>query len=461
MTQPRPLYSGRQPQPAGGTDRPTVELVIPNFAEYFMRNDALELEGEERDRVIAFGGNYECDHAVFWSRRDRVLLLPEGLDEQWFADTHEVLGLDRPPIVVPRRTSGLLVADLLADEAALARLDELTTDRHVRVLCFGPTRSLYDLEEHLRAQGRSVELDCTAADDYWASLYLDSKLSCLDMARAGDGIRVARGMTVSSGDELRGALPHMLASGSVIARGPHGVAGDGSAVVRTDEDVAAFLARAEEDTFFTWPLIVQEFIEHAEGVGCPAADFHIGEDGVTEMVPCALTVADGYSFRSVAVGDGALPQVWHERLREAVDAIGAVAHRMGYRGWICVDCVAGSDDRLYVTEVNARRSGSAPAGALLRDWSAADGLTIAHHFMIPLESGVTYADDIAPALERVRADGTLAFVTSVRGLEWPEPIMAVLAAAPDLEAAEAIVQRVVVELAASTSQREPEVALSS
>ena len=27
-----------------------------------------------------------------------------GLDEQWFADTHEVLGIDRPPVVIPRRS---------------------------------------------------------------------------------------------------------------------------------------------------------------------------------------------------------------------------------------------------------------------------------------------------------------------------------------------------------------------
>ena len=70
-----------------------VELIVSNSAEYHLRNPSLNLTGDERERVVRFCGTYECEHSVFWSGNPRVMVLPVGWNQQWYADIHRALGL--------------------------------------------------------------------------------------------------------------------------------------------------------------------------------------------------------------------------------------------------------------------------------------------------------------------------------------------------------------------------------
>lgn len=427
----------------------TVQLIISNSAEYFLRDPDLNLTGDERARVVRFSGTYECEHSVLWTDAPRVVLLPKGVNTDWFADIHDALGLTPPPYVTPAMTTGLLVEDLLADGAAQQELRELVSGYGlVRIQVVGPTPEVYLLAAIVRGWGHEVELDCVRQEDYWVSLYLDSKVSVLDLARQNPGIPAAPGMIVSNWIELRGAVTWMLAThGKVIARTAYGVAGDGSGVI--DDKPGAideFLDRAARDSFFAFPILVQKFVEHAPGVGCPAVDILVGENGVEDVVLCALTVEHGYQFRSVDVGDGALPPVWAERVTTLAHTVGSAAHELGYRGWMCADCVAGADDRLYVTEINARRSGSLHAGGLLRLWGAERELTLSAPFMVPVPPGISYTEHIRPVFQRLWERGVRAYPTSVRGIKWDQPMIAMIAAAPTAAEAHEIVAGIQAEL---------------
>jgi hypothetical protein len=420
----------------------TIELVIPNMAEYFLRDTALNLTGVMRDRVISFGGTYETEHAVFWSSQPRVLLLPAGFDPVWFADIHRVLGVSEPPTVSPARRTGLLVSDLLHDgEAQQALRGHLAGYDQVRLIMNGPTPVTFSLVALLRGWGLAVELDGIDEDNYWVSLYLDNKVSVLNLAAEVPAMNVAPVITVSSDEELHGAVNLMLARhGRVIARSLHGVAGDGSAVTTAEpSQLARFYETIARDSFFDYPILVQKFVPHADGIGCPAADILIDDNGVQDIVLCSLTVEGGCSFRSVQVGQGALPTKWSARLTELCHAVGTAARDLGYRGWLCIDCVAGADDKLYITEINARRSGSQHAGSLLRLWHAQNELTISAHFMVEVPDGLTYERDIRPVFEPLWQDGVKVYPTAVRALSWPDPILAVIAAAPTADEAEQIV----------------------
>lgn len=410
----------------------TVQLTVPNQAEYFLRDPSLNLTGDERARVVRFAGTYESEHSIFWTDQPRVLLLPDGVNRTWFQDVHDALGIAAPPFLSPRVTTGLLVADVLADGQTQAELRGLLSgyDR-VNMQLVGPTPEIYQLAAVIGGWGHEVTLDCVPREDYWVSLYLDSKVSVFDLAREIDGVRVAPGMIVHNWIELRGALTAMRARyGKVIARTAFGVAGDGSGVVRDEPgSVDAFLDNAARDSFFAFPILVQRFVEHAPGVGCPAVDILVGENGVEDVVLCSLTVVNGYQFRSVDVGDDALPGTWGRRVTELAHRIGNAARELGYRGWLCADCVAGVDDMLYVTEINARRSGSLHAGGLLRHWHAERELTLSADFMMPVPHGTSYEEHIRPVFQRLWAGGVRAYPTSVRGIHWAEPMIAVIAAA--------------------------------
>ncbi len=422
-----------------------IDLVIPNQAEYFLRDPSLLLTGDERARLVQFAGTYESEHSVFWTASPRVLLLPSGVDHAWFADVHQALDLPEPPVVSPRVRTGLLVQDLLHDGEAQRSLRTQVSDYDVvRMQLVGPTPHAYQLAALLSGWGHTVELDCVPEVNYWSSLYLDAKISCLDLARQLREVRVAPGLVVTNWVALRGALEMMLGRyGKVIARTAYGVAGDGSGVVRNEPgSTDEFLERAARDSFFAFPILVQQFIEHADGIGCPAADILVGGEGVEDIVLCALTVEGGYLFRSVDVGDGSLSPVWGERLTQVARVLGTAAHAMGYRGWMCTDCVAGADDQLYVTEINARRSGSLHAGGLLRLWGAERTLTVAADFMMRVPPGTTYREHIRPVFRRLWDSGVRAYPTSVRGVAWPEPMIAVIAAAPTAAEAHDIVAEI-------------------
>ncbi|HEX5400838.1 MAG TPA: phytanoyl-CoA dioxygenase family protein [Pseudonocardiaceae bacterium] len=419
----------------------TIEIVVPNEVEYLFRDSTLRLSSADRDGLIQFNGSYESDHVVFWRSGPRVLLLPAGLDPLWFTDIHQALGLAQPPVVSPTPRSGLMLDDLFRDGTAQARLRDLVAGhRIVRLICHGATPDLYRLAEMVRGWGPEVEVEGVDERAYWSSLYLDNKVSMLDMAKHVPSVNVAPVMTVNSEVELRGAVDAMLAlHGKVIVRSMLGYAGLGAAVTTADpERLAALYASIASDSFFAFPLVVQQFVEPPEGVGCPAADVLVDEHGAREIVPCAIDVSGGHSFEYVNVGPDALPPVWANRLATVSRDVAEVASRLGYRGWLSVDCVAGADDRLYVTEVNARRSGSLHAVGLLKLWEP--GLTISAHFTIPVPPGLSYQDNVRPVFENLWASGIRAYPTTIRGLGWDEPVLAVVAAAPTAAEAEQIVE---------------------
>ena len=119
---------------------------------------------------------------------------------------------------------------------------------------------------------------------------------------------------------------------------------------------------------------------------------------------------------------------------------------------------AGADDNLYVTEINARRSGSLHAGGLLRMWGAEKDLTLSAHFMMPVVEGTSYAEHLRPVFQRLWQRGVRAYPTSVRGLAWPDPIIAVIAAAPTAEQAHQLIAEIkqgIDELTANIEQGIP------
>ncbi len=423
----------------------SVDLVVANIAEFNLRNAEPVLGPATRATAVELAAHVG-DCAALWSTGERVLVLPAGTDPAWFADLHQALRLAPPPVVSPVHRSGMPLEDLLHDGGALGHLRDLLAGRGpVRLLSWGATPQLYLLAAALRGWGLTVELDGVPEDRYWASLYLDAKLSCLDLARGVPGVRVPRGLTVSSLPELRGALDLLLRRHRhVIVRGRYGVGGEGSAVVRFGggRALSAFWVALQRDEFFHgYPLLVQEYVRHAPGVGCPAVDVCVGDDGVGEAVVTAMTV-DGHRFRSVLIGPGSLPPAEAGRSRRVAVEVAQAARALGYRGWMCVDFVLGADGELYVTEINARRSGAMHGIALLRHLATTtgrDGLTAASHDTAAVGPGLSYADDVRPAFRRLWERGVAVYPTATRGLRSAAPTLGVLAAASTAAGAEAAV----------------------
>jgi hypothetical protein len=399
-----------------------VDLVVPNVAEFNLRHPRLSFDPATVDSFLRFGAAMS-DQSVFWSDGPRVLVLPDGVDQHWLEDVHGMLGAT-PSVVRPHWRSGRISADLLADEAAMAALTA-SLDGHdpVRIVSWGASDELYRLVTAIEGLGHRVLLDVPPEQRYWSSLYLDSKISCTDLATRVPGLRVAPGITVDTWPELHGVLEVMRADGdAVIVRGVYGTGGEGSAIVGPGpEELERFWRTLRDDPLLrVFPLLVQKYLTLAPGVGSPAVDLLISAEhgGIADIVPSVMTV-ERHRFVSVDVGGHVLPAAMTQEMTDIAHRVASAALRLGFEGWFGIDFIVDHHDDLYVTEFNARRTGGTQWIPLLERWHPARHAVAHARHAVPLPdsapAGVTY-DDLAPAFHRLRADGIEVFPTTVRGL---------------------------------------------
>ncbi|MDX2525291.1 ATP-grasp domain-containing protein [Streptomyces europaeiscabiei] len=403
----------------------SIDLIVPNIAEFNLRHPSQRF-APAVEKAFSDWGTGLADQCVFWSARRRVLVLPHGVDRLWLEDVHAALGQAVPPVVSPHPRGGLLLQDLLGDGSALAALrGAVEGHERVRLIVWGATPGVYALAAAVQSWGPDVELEGTDEPHYWASLYLDSKQSCQDLAGYVPAVRVPKTFTVTCDEELEGAVRHLTAiHRQAIVKSMFGVGGNGSAVVGVGRKaLERFWSTAHREPFLqTYPLLVQEYVERARDRGCPAVDLFIDDGGVRQIVLSSMTV-DGHRFRDVAVGTRSVTPDDGRRIRSVGHAMGTSAHALGFRGWFCVDFLVSSAGELYVTEINARRSGAAHSIALLGLLGSPDEL-VAHSYdtlPVALPAPVSYADGIRPVFQRLWAEGIRAYPTTVRGLTRSRP----------------------------------------
>ncbi|MEU6125234.1 hypothetical protein [Streptomyces sp. NPDC047123] len=418
----------------------TIDLVIPNIVEFNLKRTLLNFDpGVEHDLVGH--GTGLTDQCVFWSAENRVLVLPAGYSPEWLADVHAGLGVPVPPVVTPAARTGRLVHDLLNDDRALAALHTATGGAGtVRFVSFGASPELYALAALLRSRGRDVRLDVADPEHYWACEYLESKLSCVDLASHLPGFRVPRGISVASWEQLEGAVTAIVGSGGrAVVKSMYGVGGYGSAVARQEADgtVRRFWQSLRREPFFgTFPLTVQEYVEH--GGDCPAVDVLVGDDEEPRMEFSTLGV-EGLRYRSLVMGPGVVDAGLEKRLGALGTAVHTYARSLGYRGWLTVDCLLGLDDELYVTEINARRSGAMHTISLADRWADDDPVVYTHDALpVRVPGGASYTRHVRPVFEDLWGRGVRAYPSTVRALTGHRPTLGIVVCAGSAAEAERI-----------------------
>jgi hypothetical protein len=408
-----------------------IDLVVPNIVEFNLRQIGAHLDPYTAASFKEVGAGL-ADEAVFWSTAPRVLVLHPGTNLTWLHDVHAMLGMSPPPVVSPTG-GGLLVHDLLGDPVALRRLrDQLDGRPHIRLLSWGATPELYQLASVVASWGGVVELDVPPPGKYWTATYLESKTSCADLVGMVPGFRIPPSFLTGTWPELVGAVDTILARAeAAIVKSPYGVGGYGAAVIRADQkDERARWREGSEDRLLgVFPMIVQEFVAHAPGLGCPAVDMLVGAAGVDEIEASVMTV-DGHRFRSVKVGAGILPADVQAEVMSLGRAVGAYAYGIGFRGWLGIDCVVTVEGQLLVTELNARRTSGMHPIVLARRWGMdRTAVRCDSALSLPVRAaGWSYAD-LRRLLVGRWDDGARIVPTTVRCVGRHRPTVGVLTAA--------------------------------
>jgi carbamoyl-phosphate synthase large subunit len=162
------------------------------------------------------------------------------------------------------------------------------------------------------------------------------------------GLEGPRGQLATDAVGLRAAIEALGLP--VIVRPSWVIGGRGIAVLRSEGDVAAYLASG-----VGWPLRVDELVPGVE------LDVDAISDGVAWCVPGILEQLDPpgiHSGDSVAVLP---PQAVRREVQErAAEAAGRIAVAIGVRGILNVQMIAAADGRIVVIEANPRASRTVP-----------------------------------------------------------------------------------------------------
>jgi carbamoyl-phosphate synthase large subunit len=214
------------------------------------------------------------------------------------------------------------------------------------------------------------------------------------------GLHGPRGSLATSPDELAASIGR-LGGLPVIVRPSWVIGGRGIAVLRTEDDLAAYLA-----TEVGWPLRVDELVDGVE------LDVDAISDGTSWCVPGILEQADPpgvHSGDSIAVLP---PQSLSREVQErAAEAAGRIALALDVRGILNVQMIV-SGDRVVVIEANPRASRTVPIVA------KATGLDVVAA-AVRCALGATLAEvGLAPGLA---ADGDLVAVKAPIGSLWRLP----------------------------------------
>jgi hypothetical protein len=424
--------------------RPSVDLIVPNLADFNLRGLDAQLDPIAERRFHTIGSAYG-DQAVFWSAGPRIVVLHPGHEPDWLDDLSRVLHEPPPLIVAPPARTGRLLADLLASDRALAHLlDALGAPRQVRLMCFGATPEIYALAATVRARDHDVVLDVPPEDRYWTTTYLDSKLCCADLATALPGVRVPPGWTVSSWRELRGVVDVVLDRGlTALVKAPYGVGRAGCLTIDAEHADRFWPAIGEDPFFRTFPMLVQERVEVASASEMSGIDVCITDNGVDRTVT-SIERRDGAQCCTLGPATRLLPTGVAEAVAQAGGHITAAARAIGYRGWLGADLLPGADGALYLIELNARRTGGMHAvGLLTRCGRYETAVSSSRDAAAPGTAGPLSYVDIRPVFERAWRSGEAVYPSTVRGLSRTVPLLGVAAVADDADAAGRLVDGVV------------------
>lgn len=426
-----------------------LDLVVPNLGEFNLGRFSGEVSPREAADFHKIGETYG-DQGFLWSMRDRVLVLPGEVDPRWLADLSGALGQRVPDVITPRSRTRALIGDLLADGQSMAALGRaLGTPRSVRLLCWGASSEVYLLQAAVAALGHDVALEVPPQDNYWTVGYLDSKLSCLDLPTSLPGLRIPRTWTVGLRSELQGVVEHLLATADqAFVKSPRGVGSEGIYRVsacrpggqpasQADEGgLAGLWEELDSSPFFRgYPLLVQEAISTGPDINTLSVDFNVGQEQSREQDSAVITgVAgeDGCQFMTLGRGAGLLSATLADEARETAGRVAAWAAGLGYLGWLGIDFLAGRDGRLYLLELNARRTGGIHAAALLgrRPDRASAVACVADDMPVAGAGPVPYAD-VREAFRAAWARGDEVYPSTVRGLRRSRPTIGVVAVGPD------------------------------
>lgn len=336
-------------------------VVVCNISETFY--DFLS-HGDDAERLIK-GEQYRGDRAIIWAGDPKLVLT--SLPIPHAQHLYQQAGYAHTEYLAPQQSTAWLSLDILREPALLERIIGYAgSGRTFQLIPYAVTDQLLQLVETLeRDHGLTVLLPETVRRDHlWLRDYADSKI----------GFRILASRWLPNADQLLpegfacqsfesaadAALWFLRAGRACLVKSDIGENGIGNVLLHPGEfaSTAEIVDHLRHSHFLDdhW-LTVEELIA-AERPLSPSLEVYVPPQGEPEITYVSDQLFQGFGdFCGVLVSRELLATSWYAPLAESGLICARRLQEMGYVGHFDLDTVVNDEGRVYLLEINPRRTG--------------------------------------------------------------------------------------------------------
>lgn len=271
-------------------------------------------------------------------------------------------------MLAPERPTNNLAFDILREPRLLNALHEHAgAERAVQLIPFSTTSDIHQFAQVLRTEhGLHVELpESPAPDNLWIRDHIDSKSGFrhLVLQWLDDPSLLPFGVICHEKKQAQQAVSSLLKRGvPCVVKADLGVSGLGHLVFKPEENWSpeAILRLISDDIFFREELIIVEECIPSSNQISPSPEVFVPPLGTGEPFITYHTqqlLYDFGHFGGVLISRELAGTAWYPVLSDCCLKIGRELQRLGYVGIFDMDALIADDGRIYLLEVNARRTG--------------------------------------------------------------------------------------------------------
>ena len=277
--------------------------------------------------------------------------------------------------LVPKKSSGLICQDILADKEIMERLVKLGKGcKRLVLTAYSTSPYFLQLVNELRKKGVDVRTpEAPDEDNAWTVNFYGSKSGIRQLTQINGAIRADLKMpngVVSSGvlDSARFAANKYIKEGGVVIKTNKGHSGMGVLIFRKGnlpkkyrECQKKIVEIFNGDSYWEkFPIVVESLVKPNPriGGGFPNAEFLIKKNGEVKLLYyCGMRIDEKGVFSGVEIGEEVLPRRVASRIVDIGYLIGEQYAEDGYRGFFDIDFIAGKGGEIFVNESNVRVTG--------------------------------------------------------------------------------------------------------
>lgn len=357
-------------------------VVVHNYLETFR-----EFLSRSGDPETLMARRFNGDQALFWYGQEKLVFSSarvenaEELKARW--------GYEATHLLVPENPTPFLSLDILnSPELMGAIVTHAGASKAVSIIPYASTKELYQLADGLReAYGLTVHLpESPRRENLWVKDYIDTKVGFRTLAPQWLDVEspLPRGFITDNLKEAADMVAWFAARGrGCVVKANKGGSGVGNLFLPYEQltGLDSYRHLLDENIFLQDDLsIVEQLIESEERVS-PSLEYYVPPP---EAGPPVLTYLSNQHFEAsgrfagVIMAKDFYAAAWCPIFEAMGSKIAGRLQEYGYVGYFDMDAILDDKGRVYLVEINSRRTGG----------------TFAHEWMVQ-QFGINYCEKVA------------------------------------------------------------------